>query len=610
MNPVIQSVTRRIVERSKPERDQYLDTIQNAKQNQPHRTRLSCTNFAHAVAAASDLDKITLHQERPANIGIVSAYNDMLSAHQPFDRFPQIIRQAAREAGATAQFAGGVPAMCDGVTQGMPGMELSLFSRDVIAMSTAVALSHDVFDTVLCLGVCDKIVPGLLMGALSFGHLPTIFVPAGPMKSGIPNAEKARARQLFARGEIDRDELMKTECASYHGPGTCTFYGTANSNQMMMEIMGLHLPGSAFINPGDELRDDLTREAATRALQITAMGTEYTPIGEVVDEACIVNAIVGLLATGGSTNHTIHLIAIARCAGITIDWDDFSELSAVVPSLTRIYPNGSADVNQFHAAGGMALVINELLEAGLLHEKVKTIAGRDGLSAYTCEPLMTADGMQWKKGATVTADAEIIANHREPFSKTGGISVLNGNLGRAIIKVSAVAREHQIVEAPARVFNSQREFLDAFEAGELERDFIAVVINQGPSANGMPELHKLTPALGVLQDKGFRVALITDGRMSGASGKVPAAIHVTPECACGGALSKVQNDDIILLDATAGTLQIKVADDVWHARPRAAGATPPRGGGREIFGGFRSLVDSAERGAVSVFASEQPEPAV
>ncbi len=609
MNPVIQSVTRRIVERSKPGRDQYLDTIQSARQNQPHRTRLSCTNFAHAVAAASDLDKITLHQERPANIGIVSAYNDMLSAHQPFDRFPEIIRKAARQAGATAQFAGGVPAMCDGVTQGTTGMELSLFSRDVIAMSTAVALSHDVFDAVICLGVCDKIVPGLLMGALSFGHLPTIFVPAGPMTSGIPNAEKARARQQFARGEIGRDELMKTECASYHGPGTCTFYGTANSNQMMMEIMGLHLPGSAFINPGDELRDHLTHEATTRALQITALGSEYTPIGQVVDEACIVNAIVGLLATGGSTNHTIHLIAIARCAGITIDWDDFSELSAVVPSLTRIYPNGSADVNQFHAAGGMALVINELLDAGLLHDKVATVAGRDGLAAYTCEPRMGDDGIQWEKGATASADADIIANHHDPFSKTGGITVLDGNLGRAIIKVSAVAPEHQIVEAPAQVFSGQREFLDAFEAGQLERDFIAVVINQGPSANGMPELHKLTPALGVLQDKGFRVALVTDGRMSGASGKVPAAIHVTPECACGGALSKVQNDDIILLDAVAGTLEVKVAAAVWQARPNAPGASPPRGGGREIFGGFRSLVGSAETGAVSVYAREQQEAA-
>ncbi len=608
MNPVIESVTRRIVERSKPGREQYLDTIRSAKQNQPHRTRLSCTNFAHAVAAASDLDKITLHQERPANIGIVSSYNDMLSAHQPFDRFPEIIRKAARDAGATAQFAGGVPAMCDGVTQGRPGMELSLFSRDVIAMSTAVALSHDVFDTVICLGICDKIVPGLLMGALSFGHLPAVFVPAGPMPSGIPNAEKARARQQFAQGKIGRDELMKTECASYHGPGTCTFYGTANSNQMMMEIMGLHLPGSAFINPGDELRDNLTREATARALQITALGSEYTPVGEVVDEACIVNAIVGLLATGGSTNHTIHLIAIARCAGITIDWDDFSELSAAVPSLTRIYPNGSADVNQFHAAGGMALVINELLEAGLVHDNVRTVAGRDGLVAYTCEPQLTADGVQWKKGATSAADSDIISSHDKPFSKTGGISVLQGNLGRAIIKVSAVATEHQIIESPALVFNDQRQFLDAFEAGELERDFIAVLVNQGPSANGMPELHKLTPALGVLQDKGFHVALVTDGRMSGASGKVPAAIHVTPECVCGGPLGKVRNDDIIRLDAVAGTLEAKVAEDVWQKRQSDTGdVAPALGGGREIFAGFRSLVGSAETGAVAVFAGRQTE---
>lgn len=609
MNPVIQSVTRRIIERSQPERTKYLETIQSAKQNQPHRTRLSCTNFAHAVAAASDHDKITLHQQRPANIGIVSSYNDMLSAHQPFDRFPDIIRNAARAAGATAQFAGGVPAMCDGITQGRSGMELSLFSRDVIAMSTAVALSHDVFDAVICLGTCDKIVPGLLMGVLSFGHLPVVFIPAGPMPSGIPNAEKARARQQFARGDISRDELMKTECASYHGPGTCTFYGTANSNQMLMEIMGLHLPGSAFINPGNQLRDLLTSAATTRALQITALGDDYTPVGEVVDEACIVNAVTGLLATGGSTNHTIHLIAIARCAGITLDWGDISELSAVVPSLTRIYPNGNADVNQFHAAGGMALVIGELLNAGLLHENVQTVAASQrGLSAYTDEPELANSALRWKNGATTSANSDIIASARQPFSDSGGLSLLTGNLGRAIIKVSAVAPEHRVVDSPAKVFRSQAEFLDAFQAGSLECDFVAVLINQGPRANGMPELHKLTPALGVLQDKGFKVALVTDGRMSGASGKVPAAIHVSPECVDNGSLALVRDGDRILLDAEAGILQAQVDSALWDLRQPAAGPDQPTGGGRELFGGFRATVSSAETGAVSIFPDQRAQP--
>ncbi|OED36774.1 phosphogluconate dehydratase [Chromatiales bacterium (ex Bugula neritina AB1)] len=601
LHATVESVTERIRSRSQTLRSEYLEQTRSTKQNQPRRNRLSCTNFAHAVAAVSSNDKLTLHQERSPNLGIVSAYNEMLSAHQPFERFPKIIKSAAREAGATAMYAGGVPAMCDGVTQGRPGMELSLFSRDVIAQATAIALSHDVFDSVVYLGTCDKIVPGLLMGALGYGHLPAIFAPAGPMTSGLPNSEKAIARQQFAEGKISRAELLKSECASYHGPGTCTFYGTANSNQMLMEILGLHLPGSAFINPGNELRDQLTHAAALRALEISAVGGEYTPVAEIVSEKSICNAIVGLLATGGSTNHTMHIIAIARCAGLLVDWTDFSDLSAVVPSLTSIYPNGEADVNQFHAAGGMAVVISQLLRGGLLHNDVKTVVG-DGLERYCSDPAQTDGRLSWNPCEPQSSDTSIIANLEQPFDSTGGIALLEGNLGRAVIKTSAVKPQHRHIRAPARVFRSQGEFLDAFDSGELECDFVAVVTNQGPRANGMPELHKLTPALGILQDRGFKVALVTDGRMSGASGKVPAAIHVTPECSDGGALARIQNNDLIELNAEAGTLQAHIDTDEWKRRENTnVAAENSTDNGRHLFSNLRCCVSTAETGALTLF---------
>ena len=600
-NKTLQSVTNRIIARSQQHRSDYLGQLQQTKQNQPRRAQLSCTNFAHAVAAASASDKITLHQERAINLVIVSAYNDLLSAHQPFERFPSIIKETARAFGATAQFAGGVPAMCDGVTQGRPGMEMSLFSRDVIAQATAVALSHDVFDSVICLGTCDKIVPGLLMGALAFGHLPTVFIPAGPMTSGIANAEKAIARQKFAQGQITRQELMLSECASYHGPGTCTFYGTANSNQMLLEIMGLQLPGSGFINPGEEIRDLLTREATETAVKISATQDDYLPIGELVDAKTICNAIVGLLATGGSSNHTIHLIAIARCAGIIVDWSDFSELSAITPALTKIYPNGSADVNQFHAAGGMALVISQLLSAGLLHDDVKTIVG-DGLHNCACDPVLNNGKIDWIPSNNQSADSDIIASVDEPFDKTGGLALLDGNLGRAIIKISAVDPKHYDIEAPAKVFTSQAAFLEAFQQDELNTDFVAVLVNQGPRGNGMPELHKLTPALGVLQDKGFAVALVTDGRMSGASGKVPAAIHITPECANGGMLGKVKDGDIIQLKTTSGELNVLKEDTEWQSRDQIPHIEQlNETDGRILFSNMRTTVSSAETGALSLF---------
>ncbi len=613
LHATLRNVTERIRDRSAQLRSDYLKKSsgntgqgdeQSTKQNQPRRNRLSCTNFAHAVAAVSSLDKITLHAEHPPNLGVVSAYNEMLSAHQPFDRFPEIIKNTARKAGASAQYAGGVPAMCDGVTQGRPGMELSLFSRDVIAQSTAIALSHDVFDSVIYLGTCDKIVPGLLMGALGFGHLPAIFAPAGPMKSGIPNAEKAIARQQFAQGKITRKELMKSECASYHGPGTCTFYGTANSNQMLMEIMGLHLPGSAFINPGDELRDELTAAATQRAVEINISATEYTPVAKIVSEETVCNAIVGLLATGGSTNHTIHLIAIARCAGILIDWTDFHDLSAIVPTLTRVYPNGEADVNQFHAAGGMSVVIAQLLKAGLLHNDVDTVAGQ-GLERYCSDPRINDNKVSWVSTDGHSLDPTIISSTDEPFDKNGGIALLTGNLGRAVIKTSAVKPPHRLVEAPARVFSSQSAFLDAFQNGELESDLVAVVQHQGPRANGMPELHKLTPALGILQDKGFKVALVTDGRMSGASGKVPAAIHVSPECGQDGPLAKVRDGDMIRLDAGNGTLNALVDKSEWNTRSATPGTAKGwLDGGRDLFATMRNNVSSAESGALSLFNPE------
>lgn len=601
INPVVRSVTDRIIERSEKSRGSYLSRVQRSRKNQPRRNRLSCTNFAHAVAAASPNEKLVLHEERTPTIGIVSSYNEMLSAHQPFHRFPDIIKQTAIDNAATALFAGGVPAMCDGVTQGQPGMELSLFSRDIIAQATAIALSHDTFDAVICLGTCDKIVPGLVMGALEFGHLPMMFAPAGPMISGLPNSEKAQARQQFALGKIDRKKLLETECQSYHGPGTCTFYGTANSNQMLMEVMGLHLPGSAFINPGHELRDALTAAAAERVLKLTALTGDYLPLAEIVTPEAICNAVIGLLATGGSTNHTIHLIAMARCAGILIDWTDFNDLSNVVPTLTRIYPNGKADVNQFHAAGGMAAVIGQLLSGGLLHNDVKTVVG-DGLERYCQQPFADGNSVYWQPVSRESEDDSIIASIESPFDTTGGITLLTGNLGRAVIKASAVAPEHRQVEAPARVFSSQAEFLEAFDNDTLNTDFVAVLINQGPQANGMPELHKLTPALGVLQDAGHHVALVTDGRMSGASGKVPAAIHVSPECLDGGPLAKVRDGDLIRVDAVNGVLQAVVDEQQWQSRTDTAViSTDTEDCGRHLFERMRSVVSSAETGAISLF---------
>lgn len=597
--PVLDRVTERIAERSRSARDDYLRRLQAAADEGPVRRGLSCTNLAHAFAAAPGPDKESLKALQRPNVAIVSAYNDMLSAHQPLERFPALLKQAVREAGGTAQFAGGVPAMCDGVTQGQPGMELSLFSRDVIAMATAVALSHNVFDAGLCLGVCDKIVPGLLIGALHFGHLPFLFVPGGPMTSGLPNEEKARVRAAFAEGRVGREALLESEAQSYHGPGTCTFYGTANSNQMLMELMGLHLPGAAFVNPNTPLRDALTIAAGHRVMALTARGDEYTPVGRVVDERAVVNAIVGLLATGGSTNHTIHLVAIARAAGLHLTWDDFHALSAVVPLLTRIYPSGKADVNHFHAAGGMGFLVRELLAAGLLHEDVLTVAGR-GLDRYAEEPWLHDGGVGWRAAPRASGDPEVLRPVAEPFSADGGLRVLDGNLGRAVIKVSAVKPEHRVVEAPARVFDDQQQVLDAFRAGELDSDLVVVVRFQGPRANGMPELHKLTPELGVLQSRGHRVALVTDGRMSGASGKVPAAIHVTPECLAGGALGKVREGDLIRVDAEQGRLEALVPEAEWAARERvAASAVAQHGMGRELFGLFRAAATGAEDGARS-----------
>ncbi|AGY91763.1 hypothetical protein SPICUR_03880 [Spiribacter curvatus] len=601
LNTAVAAVTRRIEARSESDRAAYLDRLQAAADAGPVRTGLSCTNLAHAFAAAPDGDKARLKGLEQANVGIVSAYNDMLSAHQPLERFPGLLKQAVREAGGTAQFAGGVPAMCDGVTQGQPGMELSLFSRDVIAMATGVALSHNTFDAGLCLGVCDKIVPGLLIGALHFGHLPFIFVPAGPMTSGMPNDEKARIRGLYAEGKVGRDALLESETQSYHGPGTCTFYGTANSNQMLMEVMGLHLPGAAFVNPNTPLRDALTIAAGHRVSRITARGDEYTPVGRVIDARAIVNGIVGLLATGGSTNHTIHMVAIARAAGLHVDWSDFDTLSRVVPLLTRIYPNGQADVNHFHAAGGMGFLIRELLDAGLLHEDVMTVAG-EGLRAYAREPMLAEGGVGWQEAPTQSADQSVVRPVAEPFDADGGLRVLDGNLGRAVIKTSAVRPDHRRIEAPARVFNDQQAVLAAFRAGELEGDFVCVVRGQGPRANGMPELHKLTPELGVLQSRGQRVALVTDGRMSGASGKVPAAIHLHPEGASGGAISCIRDGDLICLDADAGTLEARVPEAEWTAREvEPIDNAVQHGIGREMFAGFRAMASSAESGAITFY---------
>ena len=602
LNAKLAAVTERIVQRSRDQRGAYLERIEAAARSGPGRAKLSCANWAHAFAASPVEDKLRVMSPDAPNIGIVTAYNDMLSAHQPFEIYPELIREAARAVGATAQVAGGVPAMCDGVTQGRPGMELSLFSRDVIAMAAAVALSHDAFDGALCLGVCDKIVPGLMIGALSFGHLPIVFAPAGPMPSGISNAEKARVRGLYAEGKATRAELLKAEMGAYHGPGTCTFYGTANSNQMLMELMGVHLPGAAFVNPGTPLRQALTRAAAQRVVQMRASANDYTPLGRVIDEKAVVNGLVGLMATGGSTNHALHLVVMARAAGVLIDWTDFDDLSSVTPLLARVYPNGPGDVNQFQAAGGLALVTRELLAAGLLHADVLTVAG-GGLDRYTTEPFLQDGVLTWKEGPTQSLDAAMVRPASEPFDSEGGLRLLTGNLGRAIIKTSAVKSEHRKVEAPAIVFDDQDAFLSAFKAGELDKDFVAVVRFQGPKANGMPELHSLSPALGVLQDRGRKVALVTDGRMSGASGKTPAAIHLTPEAIDGAPISRVRTGDIISLDAERGVLEVKVEAAELAARaPAAAPAGHVFGLGRELFAPMRRAANGAEQGATAFFS--------
>jgi phosphogluconate dehydratase len=597
----ISDITARIAERSRPSRDAYLAQLRAASTREPGLDRMGCANVAHAFAGMPLDDRFKVVTERKPNIGIVTAYNDMLSAHTPLQAYPAFIKDEARKLGATAQVAGGVPAMCDGVTQGTSGMELSLFSRDVIAMATAVALSHDMFDAALMLGVCDKIVPGLLIGALQFGHLPTVFVPAGPMPSGIPNKEKALVREQAAQGLVGREALLESEFKSYHSPGTCTFYGTANSNQLLLEAMGLHVPGNAFVNPDNALREELTREAARTVLGITK-ARRYAPIGQIVDEKAIVNAMVALLATGGSTNHLIHWVAVAHSAGIVIDWNDFSDLSDVVPTLAHVYPNGSADVNQFQAAGGPGFIIRELLDAGFMHEDVLTVR-EGGIREYTREPALAGATLAWHE-VGASKDEAIVRTPAKPFSATGGLKLLQGNLGRSVIKVSAVPDDRHVIEAPARVFDSQEALHIAFNAGELNHDVVCVVRWQGPQANGMPELHKLTPPLAVLQGKGFKVALVTDGRMSGASGKVPAAIHVSPEAAAGGPLAKVRDGDVIRVDAVTGELKVLVADAEWAARPVDAMPADLRaangiGMGRELFAGMRRHALTAEEGALS-----------
>jgi len=604
MHRIIEQVTDRIRTRSAASRQAYLERIDRAGDAGIARTRISCGNLAHAFAASGE-DKPTLKALQQPNLGIVTAYNDMLSAHQPLERFPALIKLAARGKGCTAQVAGGVPAMCDGVTQGQPGMELSLFSRDVIAQATAVSLSHDTFDAALMLGVCDKIVPGLLIGALAFGHLPVVLVPAGPMPSGLPNQEKARVRKAHADGKASREELLEAESQSYHAPGTCTFYGTANSNQMLMEVMGLHLPGTAFINPNTPLRERLTLAAAERACEITARGDNYTPIGRTVDEKAIVNAMVGLAATGGSTNHAIHLVAIARAAGLVIDWNDLDDIARATPLLMRVYPNGQADVNHFHAAGGMGFVIRELIDAGLLHPDIRTVHGGD-LRDQALEPVLEDDHLAWRAPPAESRDESILRPAASPFAADGGIRLLKGNLGRAIVKISAVDPEHRKIEAPARIFDSQEHLLDAFRESRLAGDFVAVVRGQGPRANGMPELHKLTPTLQVLQDRGQRVALLTDGRMSGASGSVLAAIHVVPEAVPDGAIGQLQDGDMVTIDAETGRL-----DCATDAESLAARETQPldlsgnrAGIGRELFGAMRAGASDAESGASILFSEE------
>ncbi len=598
LHPVVACVTQRIAERSAASRARYLHTVAAQRKAGTQRGGLGCANMAHTTAALPSHDKLMLHAERAPHVGIVTAYNDMLSAHQPYEHYPQQLREQARALGATAQVAGGVPAMCDGVTQGAAGMELSLFSRDVIALGTAVALSHNVFDAALMLGVCDKIVPGLFMGAVQFGHLSTVFVPAGPMASGLSNEAKAKVRQLYAQGLVGRDALLESEAQAYHSPGTCTFYGTANSNQMLMEIMGLHLPGSSFVNPGTPLREALTHEALRRAVANTGrLGAPAICMADIVDEKAVVNGIIGLLATGGSTNHTLHLVAMARAAGVLIDWDDFSELSGVIPLLARVYPNGSADVNHFHAAGGMGFLMRELLANGLLHGDVTTVMGR-GLADYTREPWLDQGALAWRAVPAHSGDLAVLRPVSEPFSADGGLRLLRGNLGRSVVKVSAVKPEHRVVRAQAVVVGDQHELLELFNAGRLQRDLVAVVRYQGPRANGMPELHKLTPALAVLQDQGFKVALVTDGRMSGASGKVPAAIHLSPEALAGGPIARVRDGDWITLDCERGLLELEVDAATLAARTVQAPdlSANVHGTGRELFGLFRQHAAMAEAG--------------
>ena len=608
MHPAIQAVTDRIRERSRDSRERYLRHCEQIRDDMPPRRSLSCSNLAHGMAANRDDEKLLLRQTQSVNIGIVSAYNDMLSAHQPLQFYPDIIRRRARELGCTAQFAGGTPAMCDGVTQGTAGMELSLFSRDVIAQATAVALSHNMFDAVLCLGVCDKIIPGLLIGALSFGHLPAIMVPAGPMRTGLGNREKSRVRQRYAEGKASREELLEAESAAYHREGTCTFYGTANSNQMLMEAMGLHVPGSAFIHPDDPLRAALVGAAAERACAITGHGDEYTPLCRVVDERAIVNAMVALLATGGSTNHSIHWVTVARAAGIHIDWQDFRELSAATPLLARVYPNGEADVNDFQRAGGCEFVLGELLENGLLHGDVLTVWGK-GLGAQARRPSLREGMLRWDAPPRPEADSGVLRPVSSPFDQEGGLRLLEGNLGRAIVKVSAVPEGHERIEAPARVFETQEALQQAFDRGELDQDLVVVVRHQGPGANGMPELHRLTPCLGVLQDRGHRVALVTDGRMSGASGRVPAAVHLVPEAAAGGPIACLRDGDPVRLDTARGELSVQVSDTEWERRtPTPASTDRTRGLGRELFALFREHVSNAEQGATILRPAHATEP--
>ncbi len=602
MNPVVAAVTRRIEERSKTLRSEYLARLEQMRHRGPRRASLSCANQAHANAAADGKTKIWLNQAQKSNIGIVTAYNDMLSAHQPYATYPDQIKEAALRFDATAQVAGGVPAMCDGVTQGRPGMELSLFSRDVIAQATAIALSHDTFDATLCLGICDKIVPGLLIGALAFGHLPTIFIPAGPMGSGLSNKEKAAVRERYAQGKATKEELLAAESAAYHSAGTCTFYGTANSNQMLLEAMGLHLPGAAFVHPNDPLRHALTDAAVEQVLKLTETAGDYRPIGKLVNEKTIVNAVIALLATGGSTNHTIHWIAVARAAGIIIDWQDFDELSSVIPLLTRVYPNGTADVNAFEDAGGPTFVMRELLSQGLMHADVMTVFGQDGLASHTTRPELKDGKVAFVAHPEKSSNPEVVRNVTEPFAATGGLRLLQGNLGRAIVKASAVPEEAWIVRAPAKVFESQDALVSAYKAGQLNQDFVAVVIFQGPQANGMPELHHFTPVLGSLMSAGYKVALVTDGRMSGASGKVPAALHVSPEVSQGGPLGKVRDGDLIELNVHTGELRALVDEATWAARTNPViSIDSSYGYGRDLFAAQRRVVTSPEHGASTLF---------